>query len=181
MVKGKGGNNMDSTRWFDENGNEIIRKPIDLEEVEPIAEIGGTFEEFSVGLNFYSEKLDKAEITRLIGAEPTKSWNPGESHPIGNSKKTRITDWGKWYLISKRDNTDLNIKLKELLGSLTSDLEKWKLLTSKYDAWIDVAGYMENWNRGFTLQSEVMKMLSDRNLEIIFDIYYDGDKDEDVE
>lgn len=57
------------------------------------------------------------------------------------------------------------------------DLEKWKILTLKYETWIDVAGYMENWNRGFTLKSEIMKMLSDRNLKIEFDIYYYGNED----
>jgi len=168
---------MSPTRFFDENGKEIIREPVNLDETEHIAEIGGTFEEFSVGLNFYSEKLNREEITRLIGAEPTKAWNPGEHYPIGNTKKTRITDWGKWYLTSERDNTDLNIKLNVLLNKFTNDLEKWKKLTSKYESWIDVAGYMENWNRGFTLKPEIMKMLSDRNLEIVFDIYFDGEVD----
>ncbi|MFA7444836.1 MAG: DUF4279 domain-containing protein [Flavobacteriaceae bacterium] len=168
---------MSSIKWFDENGKEIDREPVNFDELEHIAEIGGGFEEFSVGLNFYSKKLDKQEITELLGAEPTKSWNPNERHPIGNSNKTRIVDWGKWYLSSKRDKTDLNIKLENLLQSLTMDLEKWKILTSKYETWIDVAGYMENWNRGFTLKSEIMKMLSDRNLKIEFDIYYYGNED----
>ncbi len=51
-------------------------------------------------------------------------------------------------------------------------------MTSKYEAWIDVAAYMENWNRGFTLKPEIMKLLYDRNLEVVFDIYYDGKNDE---
>jgi len=170
---------MSPTKWFDENGKEIIREPVNPNEMEHIAEIGGTFEEFSVGVNFYSKKLDRQEITKLIGVEPTKSWDPGERHPVGNSKRTRITDWGKWYLTTKRDNTDLNIKLKDLLDSLTSDLENWRILTSKYETWVDVAGYMENWNRGFTLKPEIMKMLSDRNLEIVFDIYYEEEDDDE--
>jgi hypothetical protein len=170
---------MSSTRWFDENGNEIFYKSVNLEETEHVAEIGGTFEEFSVGLNFYSSKLDRHEISKLLGVEPTKSWNPNERHSIGNSKKTRITDWGKWYLTSERDKMDLNIKIKELLENLTTDLEVWKYLTSKYDAWIDIAGYMENWNRGFNLNTDIMNMLYERNLKIDFDIYYYGKEDDD--
>lgn len=168
---------MSSTKWFDENGNEIVRKYPNNDELEYIGEIGGAFEEFSVGLNFYSENLDKHEISKLVGSQPTKSWNPGEIHPIGNSNKTRITGWGKWYLSSIRDRTDLNVKLKELLLGLTTDLENWKILTSKYQAWIDVVGYMGNWNRAFTLEPEVMKILSDRNLEVVFDIYYNGESE----
>lgn len=167
------------TRWFDENGNEIIREPVNLNETEHIAEIGGSFEEFSVGVNFYSEHLDKGEITELIGSKPTKAWNQGERHPIGNTKKTRITDWGKWYLSSQRDSKDLNLKLQELFDSLTSDLNKWRTLTTKYESWIDVAGYMDNFNRGFSLKPEILKMISDRNIEIVFDIYYDGDEDDE--
>ncbi|ESU24559.1 hypothetical protein FLJC2902T_31990 [Flavobacterium limnosediminis JC2902] len=169
---------MNSARWFDENGKEIIKERANLDESECVAEIGGIFEEFSVGVNFYSNKLNKQEITELLGVEPTKSWNPNERHSVGNSNKTRITNWGKWYLSSKRDKTDLNVKLTNLLQSLTTDLDKWKILTSKYEAWIDVAGYMENWNRGFTLNPEIMKMLSDRNLKIEFDIYYYSTEDE---
>ena len=54
---------MDKIRWFDENDNEIIRENINSEEMVHIAEIGGRFEEFSVGLNFYSKSLNQIEIT----------------------------------------------------------------------------------------------------------------------
>ena len=169
---------MDAIKWFDENGNEIIHEPENSDLIEQLTEVGGIFEEFRVGINFYSKSLDRNEITALLGKEPTKSWNPNEKHSVGNSNKTRTTDWGIWYLQSKRDKIELNIKLKDLLESLTLDLDNWKVLTSKYEAWIDVAGYMENWNRGFTLNSEIMKMLSDRNLKIEFDIYFYANDDD---
>lgn len=171
-------NNMTSIRWFDENGKEIIREPLNLDQTEHIAEVGGVFEEFSVGIEFYSKTLDRQEITKLLDAEPTKSWNPNERHAVGNSNKTRITDWGKWYLSSEQDKTDLNLKLKDLLGRLTEDLENWKTLTSKYETCISIAGYMKNWNREFILNPDIMKMLSDRNLKIVFDIYYYGNEEE---
>ncbi len=92
-----------------------------------------------------------------------------------------MTNWGKWWLHSEKDGIDLNIKLRDLFDSLTADLDIWKLLTSKYESWVDVAGYMQNWNREFVLKSDVMKLLSDRNLEIVFDIYYEGEDDSDEE
>jgi len=171
---------MEKIRWFDENDKEIIRENVSTDEIQHIAEVGGTFEEFSVGLNFYSKSLDKSEITNLLGAEPTKAWNPNEKHPIGNGKQSRMTDWGKWYFNSKRDKTDLNIKLEELLGKFTNDLEKWKILTTKYDTWIDITGYMDNWNRGFSLKPEIMKLIAERSLEVVFDIYYDVDDYEET-
>ncbi len=170
---------METTKWFDKNGKEIIREPIKFEDLEHIAEIGGNFEEFSVGINFYSENLDRDEITSLLGHSPTKAWNAGERHPMGNSGRTRVTNWGKWYLSSERDSTDLNIKLKNLFEDLTDDLDKWRTLTSKYESWIDVAGYMNNWNRGFMVETDVLKLLSERNLKIYFDIYFDGEDDDE--
>ena len=172
---------IETTRWFDEDGKEIIHEPVNIEELEHIAEIGGNFEEFSVGVNFYSENLDREEITRLLGHNPTKAWNAGERHPMGNEKRTRITNWGKWYLSSERDSTDLNIKLKNFFENLTDDLDKWQTLTSKYESWVDVAGYMNNWNRGFIVETDVLKLLSDRNLKICFDIYFNGKEEENDE
>ena len=169
--------NAEKTKWFDENGNEIIREPVNYDDLECIAEVGGNFEEFSVRVNFYSENLDREEITSLLGHNPTKAWNTGERHPMGNAGRTRITNWGKWYLSSERDSIDVNIKLKNLFELLTDDLDKWQKLTSKYECWVDIAGYMKNWNRGFILEVDVMKLLSDRNLSIAFDIYYYGDDD----
>lgn len=170
---------IETVRIFDEEGKEIIQDPIQSDDLEYITEIGGGFEEFSVGVNFYSENLDRDEITNLLGHNPTKAWNAGERHLIGNTKKTKITNWGKWYLSSERDSTDLNIKIKDLLEKLTDDLSKWQKLTSKYKSWIDVAGYMNNWNRGFMVETDVLKLLSERNLEIYFDIYFDGDDNEE--
>jgi len=169
---------LNPTRWFDETGKEIIREPVNMDDTEVIAEVGGGFDEFSVGINFYSENLDREEITDLLGVHPTKSWNPGEMHKIGNGRRSRITDWGKWYLSTKRDSVDVNEKLISLIESMTKDLEAWKHLTDKYESWVDVAGYMDNWNRGFRFKPEVMKALSERNLEVVFDIYYDGDEEE---
>lgn len=170
---------MSPTRWFDENGDELFNENVNPNELEHICEVGGSFEEFSIGINFISDKLDREEITRLLGAEPTKSWNPGEPHRVGNTKKTRVTDFGNWYLTTKRDNIEINEKLMDLMINLTRDLNVWKYLTTKYQAWIDVAGYMENWNREFSLKPEVMKLLAERNLEIVFDIYYNGQEDDD--
>ena len=57
--------NVETTRWFDENGKEIIHELSD--NLECIAEISGDFEEFSIGISFYSENLYREEITSLLG------------------------------------------------------------------------------------------------------------------
>ena len=86
----------------------------------------------------------------------------------------RLNFYGKF--IEKRN--DLNTKIEKLLNPITDDLEQWKYLTTKYEGWIDVTGYMKNWNRAFTLKTRIREMLFDKNLEIIFDIYYYGKEDD---
>jgi hypothetical protein len=170
---------MSNSRIFDENGVERFPEAVSMEKLEYIGEIGGTLEESSVGINFTSDKLDRHEITKSLGVFPTKAWNPGEKHPIGNKGHTRITDWGMWYYDDTRDSLELNDKLIKLFGRLNQDLTVWKDLTEKYEVWIDVAGYMRNWTRGFSLKSEVMQLLIERNLEIVFDVYYESSEDEE--
>ena len=169
---------MAPTRWFDENGNEIIRQAYDPDQREHVAEIGGNLDVSGVGLNVYGEVFDKEEVSSLLAASPSKAWNPGEKHSIGNGKKSRITDWGKWYMSGPKDEREVEAKIIELLNQLSQDLDNWKLLTNKYEVWIDVAGYMKSWNRGFRLSPAIMSMLAERNLEIVFDMYFDGSEDE---
>ena len=61
-------------RFFDKNGKEIIREPLNLDKVEHIAEIGGTIEKFSIGLNFYSENLQRKEIFQNYLKKITKNF-----------------------------------------------------------------------------------------------------------
>jgi len=167
-----------SIRFFDQDGNEIKQEPINVDDQEFIGEIGGNCDEYSIGLNFYSEELDKDEISNLLNHKPTKSWNPNELHPIGNGQKFRKTNWGKWYLQSDREKIDLNLKIQKLLQQLNNDLDVWIKLTTKYECWIDIAGYMENWNRTLSINKYTLKLLAERNLEITFDAYYYGNDKE---
>jgi len=65
--------------------------------------LGGTFDETAVTLEVYSKNLDRHEVTRLLEVQPTKAWNPGESHFLGKCKswQTKIVDLGKWWLRRK--------------------------------------------------------------------------------
>lgn len=55
----------------------------------------------------------------------------------------------------------------------------WQKLTSKYKSWIDVVVYMNNCSRKFIVETDVLKLLSEMNLKIHCDIYFDGEIDED--
>jgi|GEM_PF-1097883 len=169
-------------RFFDADGNKIpSSKPVG--ETVCIAEIGGRFEETSVTLSVYSEELDREEVSSLLGTQPTKAWNSGELHPVGNGRsgKQRIVDWGKWWFSSKRNCEPIETKIRQILQSCTGDLKAWQILTSKYDVWLTIAAYADNWNRELRLPADILQLLAERNLSLDIDAYFYGDDDDEQE
>lgn len=169
------------TRTFDADGNEITFEPSDGSELKHLCEIGGEFDESSVTLSVYAECLDRDEVTTLLGVQPTKAWNPGELHPIGNGKsgKTRIVDWGKWWLTIERNRNPVEPKIRKLLQLCTADLDAWATLASKYDIWLTITAHMDNWNRELDLAPDILQLLAERHLQLKVDVYFDGDGVED--
>ena len=60
-----------------------------------------------------------------------------------------------------------------LLARLPSDRATWISLTSTYSVNVFCGLFLESANRGFGISPEVAGLLSDRNLEIGFDVYFD--------
>jgi hypothetical protein len=63
--------------------------------------------------------------------------------------------------------------VKALLARLRSDPEVWASLTSRYEVDLFCGLFLTSSNRGFTLSPEVSQMLTDRKIEIGFDVYFD--------
>lgn len=169
-----------ATIILDKDGNDITPKA-KAEDLEHICEVGGEFDETSVTLQVYSENLDRHEVTELLGVEPTKSWNANEPHPVGNGKsgKQRIVDFGKWYLSTESNTSPISEKFEEIFSACNQDLEVWKKLSSKYELWVTVGAHLGNWNRELNLDVKVLKWLSDRNLQIKIDVYFDLEDEEE--
>ncbi len=152
-----------------------IKKPVG--ELEYICEIGGSFDETRAILYVYSENLDKDEVSSLLGVSPTKAWNPNEPHFVGKSKSRKITKpFGKWWIESKRDYSEVVPKIESLLNQCTKDMEIWRTLTEKYECWMCIVGHLNNWNRELNLPVSLLQMLSERNLDLNVDVYFDGEE-----
>lgn len=140
---------------------------------EIVAEVGGGFDETSVVLSVFPKGIDRQQVTELLGVEPTKAWNPGERHAIGLHGKTRIVDWGKWYLdgddCSSPESVDQ--KIEDLLGKCTNDLRNWRILAKKGDMFISIRAHLKNWNRELNLLPHTLKLLSDRKIALNIDVY----------
>lgn len=78
------------SRYFDSQGNEFLPKPVG--ELTHVGKLGGPFDRTFLSLSFFSEHLDRAEITSKLQVKPTGAWNPGERYSLGGSGNTRIVD-----------------------------------------------------------------------------------------
>lgn len=166
-------------RFFDEHGNEYKPPAAPVGELEHIAEIGGVPEKTGVTIYVYSERLDKDRVTQLLETAPTAAWNPNERRAYGLHGKTRIDDWGKWFLSIETDGVSLDEKIEKLFAACTQNLDNWLLLSREYETWLTVVGHINNFNREVHLSRKSLKLVAERSLDFVFDIYFDTEDEED--
>ena len=108
------------------------------------------------------------DITMLLGCPPTVAEVKGA--------RGRFPRKGRWALtIDSEDCEDIDLEdgLKIFLAKLPPDMKMWEALAARYKVDIYCGLFLATHNRGFGLSAEIAKMLSDRRLEIGFDIYFD--------
>ena len=164
-------------RFFNADGNEFKITPDPNAEV--VLTIGGELEQTGVTIFVYSEKLNRNRVTELLQVEPTDAWNAGERHSYGYHGKTRIDDFGKWYLSIEIDDEPINQKIERLFAVCTQNLDSWRLLSEEYETWLTVVGYMSGFNQVVRLSRKSLKLIAERNLDFHFDIYGDTSEEDD--
>ena len=126
---------------------------------------GGPVDRWKVTLLVYGEELDPDRISAVLGCQPSSAQRKGDPFP----KK------GRWLLeIDSKDydgNADVDDGIRMLLARLPTDSALWVSLTGTYAVDIFCGIFLASSNRGFGISTEVSRSLSDRNLEIGFDVY----------
>lgn len=126
---------------------------------------------FKITLRISGAELAPEEISALLDCEPTVSEVVGVPTHLGRIPKT-----GRWALtIESKDckEADLEDRLKMLFEKLPADLQVWEALAARYEVDVFCGLFLATHNRGFGLSAEMSKTLSDRGLEIGFDVYFD--------
>ena len=132
-------------------------------------------DEFYVSLTVSGDDLDPAEITRLLGASPTKACRLGDALPHRNHTFTAKS--GSWSISTERSTSDIEEQLTELFAKLNGDPEVWRSLTNRYDASLFCGVFLSWFGHGFSMSPKLHRLLADRNLLITFDIYDEYDHD----
>jgi hypothetical protein len=71
---------------------------------------------------------------------------------------------------------DFDAQLTALLARCTSDLNTWKIVTSRWKADLFCGLFLERPNRGIEISVESLQMLAERGIELGFDIYAPEDE-----
>ena len=122
-------------------------------------------------LGFYGDDLDPAEITDLLGGEPSVGIRKGATWltSLGAEKVART---GSWRLKADRQEpANLDFQINGLLNGLTNDLAPWRSLSQRYRGRLFCGLFLASGNEGLTLQSETLVRVGERGLLIDFDIY----------
>jgi len=125
----------------------------------------------TVSIRLFGAELNPEHITRLLGCPPSSAAKTGEKIIKSNGNE-RIIKKGFWLLnYGESDAIIVEEKIEILFGKLTNNLESWREITKDLDVADIFCGlFVGNWNEGFMLSQSILKKISDRNLEIGFDI-----------
>ena len=130
---------------------------------------GGPVDRWKVALRVYGQELDPDRVSALLCCEPSSAALKGTPFP----KRRR------WILeIDSKEcgeNVDVDDGIRMLLARLPSDLDVW-VLWRIFTTSTSSPPLYRGANRGFGITTEVSRLLSDRGLQIGFDLYLDPPK-----
>lgn len=126
-------------------------------------------------LRIAGEDLVPADVSALLGCDPTRGWAKGDT--LGSRRATRTARFGMWTLEAhETESADLDAQFTAILSRLTTDGSVWVELRGKYDVDLFCGWFMERGNEGMSIEPETMAALGTRGISLDIDLY-GGDSD----
>lgn len=135
---------------------------------------GGPIGWFSIALIINTEAVAIDRLSELLRCQPTDYWQKDVPLYRPDGTLRRIPKFSSWRLRLQPEKTDewgICEATKLLLARVSDDLEVWREITSGGKARVLCGLKMDERNRGFSLDPELMRYLGERNIEAGFDIY----------
>ncbi|WP_454255897.1 DUF4279 domain-containing protein [Pseudomonas sp. Marseille-Q8238] len=132
----------------------------------------GLLDRSAASLRIFGEDLIPEDVTKLLGAMPSKAHRKGEEEIGAVTGKVRVHKTGSWRLsVERRSPENLDSQIFEILSQLSQDLSAWKVISSRYEVDLFCGIFMASFNDGLTLSPEALLALGGRGIKLNMDIY----------
>lgn len=138
---------------------------------------------FSASLHVSSDDLQPAEVTALLGIQPTHFQIRGEALIKEGGSLGGVSRFGRWTRAIKRSQTDeWNVAevVRSLFEGLPTDRGTWDCVASLGRVKVSLGLSLSRDSQDFTFEEDLLQLLADRRAAIWFDVYRD-DQASDVE
>ena len=130
-------------------------------------------------MRIHGDDLDPEEITRLLGATPTRAIRKDEKIVGQVTGRVRVAKSGLWQLkVSDRTPEDLDGQIEEILSQMTDDLAIWRGISETYPMDLFCGLFLGVHNEGMSLSAKSLAALGERGIELDLDIYSGSDEDD---
>lgn len=120
----------------------------------------------------FGDALVPAEITALLGCEPSASCSKGDARLTGRSAHRHIEQTGSWRLsASDRAPEDIAGQVRELLDRLPQDVAVWLRLRERYEMDMFCGVFMGSSNDMLGFAPELLMALAARGIGLSLDLY----------
>lgn len=140
------------------------------------ARMGGPFDRCFFILEMYGDDLDPDEVTRQIGAPPTRSHRKGDERPRGS----QFYRTGGWLLESGERQLSFEdtgmAAFEDWLESLPAPSPSWSRFIEQFEAQVRLVVYTDQMNAEFKLTPKAAAELSSRGLPLLIDPYLSLDE-----
>lgn len=134
----------------------------------------------AASLRFCGDDIDPEEISRILGAQPTKGVKKGGIWFTPNGKEI-VARTGQWNLSTPEESPgDLDKQVTALFSGLSGDLDAWRVLAARFRGDIFVGLFLSGYNEGLGLSPATTSAIGLRGLELELDIYSGEDNDQEI-
>lgn len=127
-------------------------------------------------LRIFGDDLVPEEISKLLGATPTKSERKGEVSVGKSTGNERVAKTGSWRLAAATNcEGDLDAQINDLFKQLSFDLDVWRDLAAKYRIDVFCGVFMKTGNDGLDFSAATLRLLGERGVRLGLDIYSSED------
>ncbi len=127
-------------------------------------------------LRISGDDLNPAEITELLGCQPSYAHLKGEQTIDEKRKRVYTTKTGMWCLEAAISQpADFDAQIDEILQQLSPDLTMWAEIGQRFEIDLYCGLFMAKSNEGISLSLASLKALAERGIEFDLDIYTPSD------